>query len=241
MGLLSRLFKKALSNTVENAVEKEAEKAAANLVSSVEEELKSQLAENAKEAEVAVKEAGEAPIEAEAVLKEADETVKEADEAVKEAGKGNILEQAASLLSAMAAEARELENELGHALPSPEEALPQAGKSWGPAMPSEENQYNFPGSHVEYFEKILEEDFPGYWLEKMVPEDSKATVFSLWKGARQAVVVEVLNKNSVRNKLRRDCRQEGIPYTRFYFDAPGWWNTRSYVKDRVEKAMAEEI
>ena len=182
-------------------------------------------------------------------LKEAKEAFKEAQEAFKEAEKSGSLEQAASFLGALAGaaklEAEKAEPEPAQTLQAAADALDEEltvpGNSWGPTMPLEENQYNFPGTPAAYFEKILAEDFPGYRLEKEVPQDSKATVFTLWEGDKQAAVVELLNKNSVRNKIRRDCRLAGIPYTRFYFDVEGWWNTRVYVKERIQKAMAGEI
>lgn len=111
------------------------------------------------------------------------------------------------------------------------------GSSWGPTMPSEPNQYNFPGNYVQYFETVFKEEFPDLRTQMEPVPGSRATVATLWDGERKALVVELLNKNSVRQRLRRDCGRAGIPYLRFYHDCHGWWNTRSYVKGRVEKAL----
>ncbi|MBQ7146580.1 MAG: hypothetical protein IJR95_07425 [Lachnospiraceae bacterium] len=234
MGLLSKFIKQVVNTTAENVAEKEADKVAAKLADAVEQKL-SQAAKDAKEAEVSLAEAAAGMKEAEATLKEAE--------------KNGSLEQAFSFLGALAGAAKAEGEKQESAAVQADSALGQAadeevtvpGQSWGPTMPAEENQYNFPGTPVQYFEKILAEDFPACRLEKEEPADSKATVFTLWQGDQQAAVIELLNKNSVRNKLRRDCRQAGIPYARFYYDAPGWWNTRVYVKERITKAMAGEI
>ena len=238
MGLLSKFIKQVVNTTAENVAEKEADKVAAKLADAVEQKL-NQAAKDAKEAE--------------ASLAEAAAGMKEAEEALKEAENDGSLEQAFSFLGALAgaakAGAEKQESAAVQTAAQAEAAVGEAGQeevtapgqSWGPTMPAEENQYNFPGTPVQYFEKILAEDFPACRLEKEEPADSKATVFTLWQGEQRAAVIELLNKNSVRNKLRRDCREAGIPYTRFYYDAPGWWNTRVYVKERITKAMAGEI
>ena len=114
------------------------------------------------------------------------------------------------------------------------------GNSWGPTMPLEENQFNFPGPYTAYFEKILGEDFPEYRLEKEMIPSGRGVVYTLMDGERRAAVLEVLNSSSVRNKLRKACRMAGTPYVRLYHDHEGWWNTRAYVTERIRKAMAGE-
>lgn len=116
-------------------------------------------------------------------------------------------------------------------------SAPASGFSWGEVMPAEENQFSFAGNYVQYFEKIFREDFPAYRLETQAQEMSRYTVFTLWEGGRQALIVEVKSENSSSQKLRRACQSNGVPYLRFYFDHNGWWNTRAYVVDRVRRAL----
>lgn len=113
----------------------------------------------------------------------------------------------------------------------------ESGFSWGYEMPAEENQFSFPGNYVQYFEKIFREDFPAYRVETQAQEMTRYTVFTLWEGGRQALIVEVKSEKSSAQKLRRACQANGVPYLRFYFDHDGWWNTRAYVVDRVRRAL----
>ena len=113
-----------------------------------------------------------------------------------------------------------------------------AGFSWGPMMPDEENQYNYPGSYVEYFAHVFREDFPGYRVTHEQPAKRRATVFTFWSAAgAKALVVELLPESSEAKKLRNECRAMDIPYLRFYYDHEGWWNTRAYVDQRVRGAL----
>lgn len=111
-----------------------------------------------------------------------------------------------------------------------------SGFSWGETMPDEENQFNFRGSYVEYFDGIFRTEFPQYRLECEVPR-KKATVFTFYSGAQKALVVELLASSSASKKLRMNCAEQGIPYLRFYYDHHGWWNTRSYVITRTRNAL----
>jgi len=113
-----------------------------------------------------------------------------------------------------------------------------SGFSWGPALPGEENQYNYPGSYVEYFAHVFREDFPEYRVTHEQAAKRKATVFTFWSAAgSKALVVELMPESSEAKKLRNECANLGIPYLRFYYDHEGWWNTRAYVDQRVRGAL----
>ena len=121
------------------------------------------------------------------------------------------------------------------AAPVPE-ALGPSGDSWGPVMPAEECQFNYGGSFEAYFDHVFREDLPAYRVAKERVSE-KTIVYTLYDGAREALVVEVLPQSTARQKLRRDCLRAGIPYLRFYHNHDGWWNTRSYVVRRCRQAM----
>ena len=113
-----------------------------------------------------------------------------------------------------------------------------SGFSWGPTMPSEENQYNYPGSFLEYFAHVFREDFPVYRVTHEEAAKRRATVFTFWTAAgSKALVVELMPESSEAKKLRKECAAMGIPYLRFYYDHEGWWNTRAYVDRRVRDAL----
>ena len=116
-----------------------------------------------------------------------------------------------------------------------QEAMGPSGDSWGPVMPAEENQYNFNGTYVQYFEQIFRSEFSSYQIEKT--QESKCTVFTFNDGARKALVVELLPENSGRYGLRKKCEESGTPYLRYYYNHQGWWNTRSYVIRRTRAAI----
>ncbi len=116
-------------------------------------------------------------------------------------------------------------------------AAAASGDSWGDEMPAEENQFNFAGNYVQYFEKVLREEFPAYVVKTDDSDRTRRTVFTLYSGMRKALVVEVMTESSTAQKIRRACEAEGTPYVRFYFNHRGWWNTRSYVARRVRDAL----
>ena len=118
---------------------------------------------------------------------------------------------------------------------APEEG--PSGFSWGPVMPAEENQYNYPGNYADYFAHVFREDFPAYTVTR--EQADRRTVFTFRSGPARALVVELLPESSETKKLRRECQAQGVPYLRFYYDHDGWWNTRSYVDDRVRKALLD--
>ncbi len=110
-----------------------------------------------------------------------------------------------------------------------------SGDSWGDEMPSEENQYNYNGTYTEYFENIFSTDFSEYRTEKST--DYARTAYTFFTGASKVLVVELMPESSSSCKLRRECEKEGTAYLRFYYNHDGWWNTRSYVKGRIGKAL----
>jgi len=113
-----------------------------------------------------------------------------------------------------------------------------SGWSWGEEMPDEENQYSYSGSYGDYFSHVFSEEFPDLRIERAIVSSGRSEIFTLWNGGDKKLVVELLSRNSSAEKLRRDCRREGVPYLRFYYDYHGWWNTRSYVAERSRKAMS---
>ena len=107
---------------------------------------------------------------------------------------------------------------------------------YGPKMPAEENQYSYPGTYEDYFLNLFYETFPEYQVRKDYP-NYDAVVFHLERDGREALVVEVMSERCSAQKLRQDCWKQNLPYLRFYHNHDGWWNTRSYVTDRVSKAL----
>ena len=113
----------------------------------------------------------------------------------------------------------------------------ESGFSWGEDMPAEENQYSFNGTYQAYFDMVFSQEFPQYRITRETPKKGHSTVYSFWQGDRKALVAELMSDRSEANKLRSDCRAQGIRYVRFYYDHDGWWNTRSYVAQRTRAAL----
>lgn len=109
--------------------------------------------------------------------------------------------------------------------------------SYGSVMPAVENQFSFSGSYQEYFSSIFSSEFPQYRVVSEPAYRGRATVFTFWEGDRKALVVEIISEKSSVYKLRSDCAKAGVPYLRYYYDHPGWWNTRVYVTERTRKAL----
>ncbi|MBP5309910.1 MAG: hypothetical protein ILN61_08745 [Lachnospiraceae bacterium] len=114
---------------------------------------------------------------------------------------------------------------------------PESGFSWGETMPDEENQYNYGGTYVEYFDQIFKNEFSEYRVEQESLRKGKITVFTFWKDSTKALVVELLSENSQAENTRFQCSREKIPYTRFYYNHHGWWNTKAYVIKRTRDAL----
>lgn len=113
-----------------------------------------------------------------------------------------------------------------------------SGFSWGERMPDEPNQYNYYGTFWEYFEDIFQRDFADYTVKRQEnPRALSVYTYSFSKGNGTLLVVELLSRRNDVYKVRNDCRKQGIPYLRFYYDYDGWWNTREYVIDRIQKAL----
>ena len=112
-----------------------------------------------------------------------------------------------------------------------------SGDSWGSVMPSEENQYNSGLNYQAYFSKVFDEAFPSYQIDKEDIRDGRAMSFTFSQGGVKKLVVEVISERSNPYKLRNDCRQQHVPYLRYYYDYNGWWNTKSYVTRRTSKAL----
>ena len=127
----------------------------------------------------------------------------------------------------------QLENETFEAY----EEVPEgpSGFSWGPVMPAEPNQFNYPGTWKEYFLEVFADYVPHY--EIVCSDTPRGAVFNFMDGGRKALLVEVMDEKSEANSIRRKCREEGTPYVRFYYNHEGWWNTREYVYVRVREAL----
>ena len=115
----------------------------------------------------------------------------------------------------------------------------ESGFSWGPEMPAEENQYNYPGTYLDYFNNIFATDYAEYSPEYHKEPNWKSEHFTFYAGGSKVLVVELLSQKSNAKRIRNICRAEGVPYLRFYYDYDGWWNTRAYVKARVDKALGK--
>lgn len=111
------------------------------------------------------------------------------------------------------------------------------GNSWGEFMPDEENQFNYNGSFTQYFEHIFAEDFPDYRYEKYTLGSNNRCVYTFFDYSSKVLVIELMPESCSAAKLRNECKAERVPYLRFYYNHDGWWNTRSYVVDRMYKAL----
>lgn len=116
-------------------------------------------------------------------------------------------------------------------------AVTQAGDSFGPTMPEEDNQYLHEGPFWTYFEDIFTAEFSDLRFEKEEVKPSKFIVYNFYSGDTRVLMVELLSKNFTMIKLRDSYEGSGVPYVRFYIDHRGWWNTRSYVIRRIREAM----
>ena len=117
------------------------------------------------------------------------------------------------------------------------DAAPRSGFSWGDEMPAEENQYNYGGPYWAYFEGIFDEELSGLRCEKEALRPGKRITYTFWGGPNKKLVVELMSETCSAKALREQCRREGVPYLRFYFDHDGWWNTREYVTTRIRSAV----
>ncbi len=118
---------------------------------------------------------------------------------------------------------------------APESGETIPGNSWGPTMPKEPNQFNYNGSWFDYFNEIFRGEFTDFRI--VSDRKEKTATFLFYRGEQLALAVEILHQASAAQKLRRDCRANGVPYLRYYHDHEGWWNTRSYVVERTRAAL----
>ena len=113
-----------------------------------------------------------------------------------------------------------------------------SSESWPMTVPEEENQYNYNGSYIDYFMHVLKEDFPEYTLEKESIRHGYATLIYLWQGNEKVLCIELMSETCSVQKIRNECRTNGIRYLRFYYNHRPWWNTRRYVTGRVGAALS---
>lgn len=104
-------------------------------------------------------------------------------------------------------------------------------------VPAEENQYNYNGPFFEYFEKIFKSEFSEYRYDKAEADGLRRIAYTFYSGAQKVLVVELYSGES--KKLKKECARANIPYLRFYHDHEGWWNTRSYVVERMRRALGK--
>ena len=121
--------------------------------------------------------------------------------------------------------------------PAPSSSGAESGFSWGPTMPNEENQFNYPGTYDQYFLDVYSKNFPAYRLTTEPVRKGSATVITFWSGEAKALVVELMSDTSSAESIRRNCYKERVPYLRFYYNHQGWWNTKAYVLERTSKAL----
>lgn len=112
-----------------------------------------------------------------------------------------------------------------------------SGFSWGPTMPAQENQYNFPGTYEEYFDSIFLKEYPQLRVEKEVYGYNKNLAYTFYNGDKRVLVVEIIGRKSAPEKRRNDCRKNGVAYLRYYHNYHGWWNVKQYVIERTNKAL----
>ncbi len=137
------------------------------------------------------------------------------------------------------------------AAPEPASVVPDApvgsfGISWGAECPQVPGQYTYNGTYLQYFEEVFRLEFPQYRVEmekspyaRPLQLKGYATVCTFWNGTQKALVVELMSQNSSAGRLRRETNAAGIPYLRFYYDHPGWWNTKEYVVGRIRHALGD--
>lgn len=121
--------------------------------------------------------------------------------------------------------------------PAPSSSGAESGFSWGPTMPNEENQFNYPGTYDQYFLDVYSKNFPAYRLTTEPVRKGSATVITFWSGEAKALVVELMSDTSSAESIRRNCYKARVPYLRFYYNHQGWWNTKAYVLERTSKAL----
>ena len=150
---------------------------------------------------------------------------------------GVINSAANSIANSTAQSASANASPVAGASPATANSYAESGFSWGPEMPDEPNQFNYPGTYDAYFSAVFAEAFPEYRVSGESVRKGRATVFTLWKDDVKALVVEVMSETSSAESIRYGCAKEHVPYLRFYYNHPGWWNTKAYVIQRTRTAL----
>ena len=151
----------------------------------------------------------------------------------------NEVEKAAETVQKSFAENGTSFRETAQSEPVRRDPQPKAyGSPWN-LIPAEENQYNFNGTWLQYFDKVFREDFPAYSVQQEPGRDSRSPLFVFYQNGIKRLVIEMKSERSSSQAIRRRCEAEGMPYLRFYYDHDGWWNVRSYVTGRVRAALGE--
>ena len=112
------------------------------------------------------------------------------------------------------------------------------GVSWGDKKPSEPNQFNYQGTYQEYFQNLFSKEFPQYRIDCREVNKGLSTLYTFYDGDREALAVEVTTQRTESQAVRKRSRAAGVPYLRYYYDHPGWWNTYSYVTARTRAALS---
>ena len=154
---------------------------------------------------------------AESVAKEASNVIKDATESVSNASQASSTNQASS--------------------PALQSSEGEFGCSWGDVMPAEENQFNYSGSYDQYFYDVYVRNFPMYRLTTEKVRKGHGTTITFWNGTQRALVVDLMSQKSTSQVVQKECAKENVPYLRFYYNHPGWWNTKTYVINRTRNAL----
>lgn len=172
------------------------------------------------------------------LLKSAAKAVDEIEKSMPDDVKKNI----GSIIENISEQAKKAEAEGKQAQPEAEPTYETGGEGtgtayWGYVKPALENQYSYNGTYVEYFKYVFAENFPEYQIDCELPSDRNAAIFTFLQDGQTKLVVEVVGKNSKAKAIRRNCRNAGIPYLRFYHNVYGWWNVKEYVVNRVKSVL----
>lgn len=127
--------------------------------------------------------------------------------------------------------------------PAAQSAAPASGTArvtdhaYGGKMPTVENQYNYNGTYEQYFENIFSTELGMYRMEKSYLNGNSRTIYTFYSDSLKVLVVELRSESCGAKKLCADCEKENVAYLRFYYDHEGWWNTKTYVTERLLAAV----
>lgn len=154
---------------------------------------------------------------AETVAKEASNAIKDVADSVSNSSQASSASQASS--------------------PAQQSSNAEFGCSWGDVMPAEENQFNYSGSYDQYFHDVYVQNFPTYRLTTEKVRKGNGTKITFWDGTQKALVVDLMSQKTTSRAVMNECAKENVPYLRFYYNHPGWWNTKTYVINRTRNAL----